>query len=814
MTSLIKFFLPCIMLVHVSLSQTCLGEAAIIGAGDSQSLVRELAQLLERRSAGDNSPATIEITAPLVQLDQTIEIDERTVGDGLTIRAAVDLPEACISGAVDLKLIGRDDTAWRFALPKKWNQFGVPRQLIVASKLSSPARHPNLGALRIEKTLPDRRSGFTITQGSFPETFSEDASSADLVFLHDWSSSRLPIRLFEEDTRTLTTIGPIGCEASHYAIDHFEPQPRFWVEGAKSLADAPGEWWIDRDAGEVVMLKVADSESPSVSLPILETLLHVKSQSGRAVKNFKLEGICFQGSRLPMPAGGFAGAQATMHEPRDSSGTRQATNRPMLSAAVHLENVSGASVAKCQFVGLGNTGLWLGSQSKDCSITECKFADIGGNAINVGEDSSRRIDGKAWHQASPAQVPTNNRISQCEIHDIGKILPGSVAIWAALNHSLVIEDNTISDVPYTGISLGWMWNDSETPAGENAIRGNRIEHVMQLLSDGGGIYTLGRQPGTIIENNDISGVPHAAGRAESNGMFLDEGTTGLTIRDNTIRFVAQSPLRFHRAGKNIVTNNNWELATKTTPEIRFNNTPEPNINRSGNIILERPQRVFLIGNSLTWDTMPSSLDGEVLWHVDCGKSLPYIHKHPESPCVKSSTLWPRALRLGPFDFVVFQSHYGSTVEQDAVTIESWLMDQPDATLVLHTGWARQASLRDELTAGIDTMQHNEAYFNALRERLLRNRPTLQIRSTNAFKVLAEIDRDIQSGNAPVSQIAEFYRDDIHMSLELGRPMMHSLMRIALGQNMNFQPKALIEEAVADYVQQQLDEAQKLSLPQN
>ena len=135
-------------------------------------------------------------------------------------------------------------------------------------------------------------------------------------------------------------------------------------------------------------------------------------------------------------------------------------------------------------------------------------------------------------------------------------------------------------------------------------------------------------------------------------------------------------------------------------------------------------------------------------------------------------------------------------------------------LILHTGWARQASLRDELTAGIDTMQHNEAYFNALRERLLRNRPTLQIRSTNAFKVLAEIDRDIQSGNAPVSQIAEFYRDDIHMSLELGRPMMHSLMRIALGQNMNFQPKASIDEAVADYVQQQLDEAQKLSLPQN
>ena len=31
--------------------------------------------------------------------------------------------------------------------------------------------------------------------------------------------------------------------------------------------------------------------------------------------------------------------------------------------------------------------------------------------------------------------------------------------------------------------------------------------------------------------------------------------------------------------------------------------------------------VFLIGNSLTWDTVPSQLGPEVKWHVDCGKSL-------------------------------------------------------------------------------------------------------------------------------------------------------------------------------------------------
>jgi Right handed beta helix region len=793
---------------------TCLSQDRRIGVSDTESLFSELARLRTLRTSGDLSPVVIEINVQVLQLNRTIELDEQTIGDGLTIRAGEGLPDACLTGAVDLKLASSDEVAWRFALPSNWNAFGVPRQLIVNSKLSAPARHPNVGTLRIEKTLPDRRSGFTVTQGSFPEAFSADANKADLVFLHDWSSSRLPIKTFDSQALTLTTVGPIGCEAKHYAIDHYESQPRFWVEGSPSLADAPGEWWIDRETGEVVMLKIPESEVPTVAFPLLETLLRVESQTAVPIKGFKLEKICFRGSRFPMPTGGLAEAQATMHEPRDGQGIRQTTNRPLLSAAVHFENVSSATISQCQFTGLCNTGLWLGSRSKDCVIEQCKFVNIGGNGINVGEDGSRTIDGKTWYQADPTQVPTNNRIARCEIQKTGQILPGSVAIWAAINLALTIEDNTISDIPYTGISLGWVWNDSETPAGQNTIRGNRIKHAMQLLSDGGGIYTLGRQPGTIIETNDISGIPHAAGRAESNGMFLDEGTTGLTIRDNTIRFVAQSPLRFHRAGKNVATKNSWELATETTPEIRYNSTPEANVESSDNVVLQRLPRVFLIGNSLTWDTIPAALDGEVYWHVDCGKNLPYIRKHPDAPCVESSTLWPYGLRLGPFDFVVFQPHYGSTLEQDAETIESWLVDQPDATLVIHTGWARQATLRDELAAGIDTMQHNANYFMALNERLTQNRPTLRIRTTNAFKMLAEIDRDIQSGAAPALQVSDFYRDAIHMSHELGRPMMHSMMRIALGQKIQFEPKASVDKAVADYVRERLEDAQKQSLTQD
>jgi hypothetical protein len=92
---------------------------------------------------------------------------------------------------------------------------------------------------------------------------------------------------------------------------------------------------------------------------------------------------------------------------------------------------------------------------------------------------------------------------------------------------------------------------------------------MQALSDGGGIYTLGRQPGTRLFGNLIHDVPLNAGRAESNGIFMDEGSTDIVVLGNTIYNVAKSAIRFHRAGKNTIEEN--RLATPPgVPAFAFN----------------------------------------------------------------------------------------------------------------------------------------------------------------------------------------------------------------------------------------------------
>ncbi len=67
-----------------------------------------------------------------------------------------------------------------------------------------------------------------------------------------------------------------------------------------------------------------------------------------------------------------------------------------------------------------------------------------------------------------------------------------------------------------------------------------------------------------------------AGRAESNGIFMDEGTTDLVVEGNDIHDIARSPIRFHKAGRNVLRDNKLRPG-EGVPPLRFNNTPEKNI---------------------------------------------------------------------------------------------------------------------------------------------------------------------------------------------------------------------------------------------
>ncbi len=185
-------------------------------------------------------------------------------------------------------------------------------------------------------------------------------------------------------------------------------------------------------------------------------------------------------------------------------------------------------------------------------------------------------------EAPPAQ---GNTIENCTIDQCCQTYFGGVGIWIGMAADTIVRQNEVCNLPYSGISVGWSWDAQPTICRGHQIRNNHIHHVMQRLSDGGGIYTLGWQPGTILADNVIHDIPINSGQAESNGMFIDEGSTDLRIEGNTIYRVARSPIRFNMAGKNTIAHNRLALSPGT-PTFFYTGTKAEDMSYVENQVIE------------------------------------------------------------------------------------------------------------------------------------------------------------------------------------------------------------------------------------
>jgi hypothetical protein len=473
------------------------------------------------------------------------------------------------------------DGSWTVTLPDVASGRWTFRELFVGGQRRPRVRHPDEGYLRIHEAFPDKRSGFTFRPGELPNQWQ---AGGELVFLHDWSISRIPVRNVAHGARRVTVAFPIGDGADHYKIDHFERHPRYFVENHSLFLDAPGEWFLDERTG-VLTYRPQPGETPEVTdvvAPRATALLIVAGEADDPVRHVNLRGLHLEHCGWQLPEGGYAEGQATVHERRD--GSPQQHLRQFVPVAVQFELADDCSVTHARIAHLGTSGIAFGSRTQRCRLEDSTIEDVAGNGINLGEDTARAVNNRAWWQSAPDQVAVGHVIAHNRIEHCGQQFFGAVGVWVGIARDITLANNEITRLPYTGISLGWMWNPTPTPAGNNVVRDNHIHHVMQKLSDGGGIYTLGCQPGTRLVGNRIHDVPLNVGRAESNGMFLDEGSDQIAIEDNVIYNIDRSPLRFHKAQHMVVRGNTLVVPEADIPPLRYVNTNPGNVEQIDNHI--------------------------------------------------------------------------------------------------------------------------------------------------------------------------------------------------------------------------------------
>jgi hypothetical protein len=402
-------------------------------------------------------------------------------------------------------------------------------------------------------------------------------SDVEVVALHFWVESRLPIASIDESDRMVTVTRRSVFRLTERPDPKPEPLARYYVENVFEALRTPGEWYLDRRNNVLTYLPRdgEDIAKATVIAPRLEQLVRIEGAS-----DVHLRGLEFRHAEWNRTGTDVAGAgQAAVDVP----------------GAIWMHDTRNSTLEDLVLANVGGYGIELAGGCVRDRIERCDIGDLGAGGIKIGEE---KVGGaETGHDA----------VTDCHIHDGGRVYRSAVGIWIGQSAGNVIAHNHVHDFDYTGISVGWTWGYKPSLAKENLIEKNHIHDIGRgVLSDMGGVYTLGPSPGTVIRGNVIHDVTDFAYGGW--GIYFDEGTSGVVAEKNVV-YKTQSSGFFQNYGMdNVVRNNVFALSG------------EGGLMRGkeeGSITFERNIVWFREGELLAWNWKSGDfrMDRNVYWNA-------------------------------------------------------------------------------------------------------------------------------------------------------------------------------------------------------
>jgi hypothetical protein len=520
---------------------------------------------VRRVNRGMKGDILVYLRAGTHRLHETVEFDARDSGTGghRVVYQAYPDETPVLSGGVEI-------AGWR---PHEKGLWKAPvrglnfRQLYVNGRRATRARQPNAGDYH-RLVLWDLEEKEILVPGAEVRPWRQ-FRQVEMVVQMAWAEAilRLDSVRFTGDGKNpwvrpaYARIAPQQPERDLVFARDYPPKQGgqvYHFENAYEFLDEPGEWYLDR-AADVVYYRPRPGEDPSlmeVVAPRVETLVRVRGTREEPVRGLVFRGITFEHTTWLRPSEqGHLTLQAFQYTIPPTAADEQHVARP--PAAVLVEATEGIVFERNVFRRLGATALDLHMGTAGCRVVGNAFHDIAGNGVSVGVFSPPDAEVHVPYQpADPREVCRDDVVSHNYIFRVGRDYPGSCGIAAGHPRGLVVEHNEIAYLPYTGISVGWGWRHLPNAMADNVIRANHVHHVMQMLCDGGGIYTLSLQPGTVIERNYIHDLAKSpwAGESGLKAIYLDEGSGGTREKPMVVRHNVVATARdivkhnFHRAG--------------------------------------------------------------------------------------------------------------------------------------------------------------------------------------------------------------------------------------------------------------------------
>lgn len=424
-----------------------------------------------------------------------------------------------------------ENGVWSAELPDVKSGTWYFRQLFVNGKRCIRARIPDDGFYTVDGEITmDEQARFKYSGDDIKKEWAA-SGDVEIIALQAWAEFRMLVK--DVDTASKTVTLSRKCRPSNR-----EKNARYWIENVPEGLTAPGEWYLDREKG-VVHYIPRDGEhmtEAEVIAPVTTSLVKFEGDpaGSRYVRNITLRGLVFAYSDWSLPDDGYADVQAAYDIPAVIAGTG--------AQAVTVEN--------CSVLHHGNYGIEFAGGCTGIRIIANELADLGAGGIKIGEPVNRE---------NPSEQTYGNLVSDNTVHDIGEIYPAACGIILFLTGKNTITHNHIYNTYYTAISNGWSWGYKETNARENIIEYNLAHDIGRgMLSDMGGNYNLGVQPGSIIRNNvfhDISSYGYGGW-----GIYTDEGSSDILIENNVVYRTKSGGFHQHYGRENMVRNNIFAFA--------------------------------------------------------------------------------------------------------------------------------------------------------------------------------------------------------------------------------------------------------------
>jgi hypothetical protein len=442
------------------------------------------------------------------------------------------------------------------------------RQLFVSDRRASRPRLPKAGLMRMEEA-PDMPPSagwgiggytrFVAAEGDV-ESF-RNLNEVEVVYLHFWIEERSPILSFDPDSRMVTMTRPsraplVGSHGSQLAD--------YYLDNLFEALSEPGEWYLDRGEGKLYYLP-REGETPEeteVWAPRCLQLLAIigDPDQNRLAEHIRFEGITFRHTDWRHPdevdEPTFGSWRVKPGYPGDRSFGKRHARAGQAAAAqaacdipgvITFEGARHCAIERCTVEQVGWYGIDIGDGCQNIQIVGNAIRDLGAGGVKINGAAASDPD-VARRRTGLCQIADN------EISAAGRIFHSGVGVLSMNAFQMAIVHNHIHDLFYTGVSCGWEWGYHPNVSRDNLIAWNHIHDIGQgLLSDMGGIYTLGVQPGTVLRGNLIHDVhsAHYGGWC----IYPDEGSSHILIEHNICYDADRNAFHQHYGRENVIRNN-------------------------------------------------------------------------------------------------------------------------------------------------------------------------------------------------------------------------------------------------------------------